>query len=239
MDYFYVKPEDVSSHGLLLRGDESKHAIRVLRKTIGDRIFVTDGNDTMFEAVIAGIGAADTRCDIAAMHRKYNEPAVDVTLAVSVLKNPSRFDFLVEKTTELGIRTIIPLVCERTVSHHDKHQRLEKIACAAMKQCGRSWLPRIQPVQQFDSIIHNSSHWQWKFIPHEKADPGQTLSTVLKPMTDIHSLLVVIGPEGGFSEEEIRKAKEAGFLSVSLGLRRLRTETAAVIATIQSQTVDV
>ena len=111
MDYFYVKPEDVTSHGLTLRGDESKHLIRVLRKNIGDRIFVTDGNELMYEAIIAGIGKADTRCTIAAMHHKYNEPTNEVTLAVSLLKNPARFDYLVEKTTELGVRTILPLTC--------------------------------------------------------------------------------------------------------------------------------
>ena len=118
MDYFYVKIEDVTSHGLTLRGDESKHLIRVLRKNIGDRIFVTDGNEMMYEAVIAEIGKTDTHCTIAAIHHKYNEPSIDVTLAVSLLKNPARFDYLVEKTTELGVRTILPVSCERTISHN-------------------------------------------------------------------------------------------------------------------------
>ncbi len=229
MDYFYVRQEDISSHGLILRGDESKHLVRVMRKNIGDRIFATDGNDTMYEAVITGFGKTDTHCDIAAMHRKYHEQSLDITLAVSLLKNPARFDYLVEKATELGVRTIIPLLSERTIPHHEKHDRLEKIALAAMKQCGRSWLPRIQPLQKFELIAGNSSHWQLKFLPHEKTDSLRTISSELKYHDDLHSLLITIGPEGGFSEDEVALAEHHGFKLISLGLRRLRTETAAVV----------
>lgn len=230
MDYFYVKPEDVTSHGLTLRGDESKHLVRVLRKRIGDRIFVSDGNEMMYEAVIAEIGKKDTHCTIFAMHRKYNEPLTDITLAVSLLKNSARFDYLVEKTTELGVRTILPIICERTLSHNEKHERLAKIALSAMKQCGRSWFPRIQALQSFKSLIENSSHYQLKFILHEKTDSLNTIKTELVFHEDIHLLLIVVGPEGGFTEEEIACAARAGFKSISLGTRRLRTETAAVVA---------
>jgi len=230
MDYFYVKAEEVTSHGLMLRGDESKHLVRVLRKTVGERIFVTDGNDTMYQAVIAEIGKTDTRCDIAAIHRKYNEPHIDVTLAVSLLKNPARFDYLVEKATELGVRTIIPLLCERTIAQSEKHDRLEKIALSAIKQCGRSWLPRIQPLQKLEILAGNSQHWQLKFILHEKSEPSQTISSELKRHDDIHSLIIVIGPEGGFSDSEVIFAQQAGFKTISLGPRRLRAETAAVVA---------
>jgi 16S rRNA (uracil1498-N3)-methyltransferase len=230
MDYFYVKLEDVTSHGLTLRGDESKHLVRVLRKNIGDRIFATDGNEMMYEAVILDIGKTDTHCTIAAMHRKYNEPSVDVTLAVSLLKNPARFEYVIEKTTELGVRTILPISCEHTISRNEKHERLEKIALSAMKQCGRSWLPRIQPLQSFRVFIENSAHYQLKFIFHEKAESSHTIASELKLHEDIHSVLIVVGPEGGFTEDETAYANHAGFKSISLGTRRLRTETAAVVA---------
>jgi 16S rRNA (uracil1498-N3)-methyltransferase len=233
MDYFYVKQEDITHGSITICADESKHLVRVLRKNIGDRIFVTDGNDTMYEAVIAEIGKTDTRCTIAAIHRKYNEPSIDITLAVSLLKNPARFDYLVEKATELGVRTIIPLSCERTISHNEKHNRLEKIALSAMKQCGRSWLPRIQPSQSISTLLSNVTHYQLKFIPHEKTDASHTITSELKLHDDVHSLLIVIGPEGGFSEEEITAAIHAGFKQISLGSRRLRTETAAIAAVSQ------
>jgi len=230
MDYFYTTMEDVTSHGLTLRGDESKHLIRVLRKNIGDRIFVTDGNEMMYEAVVAKIGKTDTECTISAIHHKYNEPAIDVTLAVSPLKNPARFDYLVEKTTELGVRTILPISCERTISHNKKRDRLEKIALSSMKQCGRRWLPRLQPQQNFKSLMDNSMHYQLKLILHEKVHSSRTITSELKFHEDIHSLLIVVGPEGGFTEAEIVVAEHAGFKSVSLGTRRLRAETAAVVA---------
>ena len=230
MDYFYVKHEDVTSHELTLRGDESKHLVRVMRKNIGDRIFVSDGNEMMYEAIIADIGRTDTRCTIAAIHHKYNEPSIDITLAVSLLKNPARLDYLVEKITELGVRTILPISCERTISGREKHERLEKIALSAMKQCGRSWLPRIQPTQNLKSLFENSSHYQLKFILHEKIDSSHTISSELKLHKDVHSLLITVGPEGGFTGEEIALSEHSGFVSVSLGTRRLRTETAAVAA---------
>jgi 16S rRNA (uracil1498-N3)-methyltransferase len=233
MEYFFVRPEDITHGSLAILGEESKHIARVLRKNVGDRIFVTDGNDTMYEAVITGIGKTETRCSIAAMHRKYNEPSVDVTLAVSLLKNPARFDYLVEKATELGVRMILPIICERTISQRGKYDRLEKIALSAMKQSGRSWLPRIQPAQKIETLINNSSHYYLKFMPHEKTEAVCTIKSELKLHEDIHSMLIIIGPEGGFSEAEVNLAMQTGFKQVSLGSRRLRTETAAVVAMSQ------
>jgi 16S rRNA (uracil1498-N3)-methyltransferase len=233
MDYFYAKPEDVGSHGLTLYGDESKHLVRVLRKNVGDRVFVTDGIDTMYETVISAIEKDSARCDILAMHRKYHESPLEVTLAVSLLKNPARFDFLIEKATEMGVRSIIPLLCGRTIPQHEKHDRLEKMALAAMKQCGRCWLPKIHSLQSFETLANNSQHWPLKLIPHEKTDFTQTIIAELKRHEDIHSLLVSIGPEGGFADEEVDLALHNGFKLVSLGPRRLRTETAALTALAQ------
>jgi len=230
VDYFFVKSEDVSHNSLMIRGEEAKHIAKALRKEVGDRVFVTDGNDIMYEAIISKINKTDVRCSVSAIHRRYNENSREITIAVSLLKNPARFDYLIEKTTELGVRMIIPLLCERTIPRRDRHERFEKIALAAVKQCGRSWLPRIQPLQSFSAFLENSHHWHMKFISHEKADLVQTISGELKYHDDANSVLVAIGPEGGFSDEEIDLALRSGFKSISLGPRRLRTETAAVIA---------
>jgi 16S rRNA (uracil1498-N3)-methyltransferase len=233
MEYFFVEQKDVHGHELVLREDESRHLIRVLRKSVGDRIFATDGNDEMYEAIVKEIGKNDVRCDIAAMHRKYHEPSVDVTLAVSNLKNPARLEYLIEKATELGIRTLIPLHCERTIARGNKQDRLQKIALAAMKQCGRSWLPRIQPLQQFQTLVNNSAQWPLRIIPYEKTSSDQTLKKELNRHAEIHSALVVIGPEGGFSDSEMSLALSEGFRQVTLGSRRLRTETAALVVLTQ------
>jgi 16S rRNA (uracil1498-N3)-methyltransferase len=233
MEFFFIQAADVQGHELVLRDDEAKHLIRVLRKTVGDRIFATDGNDTMYEAVIREIGTRDVRCDVAAMHRKYHEPSIDVTLAVSLLKNPARLDYLVEKAAELGVRTLIPILCEHTIARSDKQERLQKIALAAMKQCGRSWLPRIQHPQQYHALISNSAHWPLRIIPYEKAGSDRAMKMELSRHAEIHSALIVIGPEGGFSDSEMNLALSEGFQQVTLGPRRLRTETAALVAVTQ------
>jgi 16S rRNA (uracil1498-N3)-methyltransferase len=230
MEYFYVKPEDVSQNALLIRDDESKHLVRVLRKTVGDRIFATDGLDTMYEAAITEIGKSDTHCNVIAMHRKFNEPSIDITLAVSLLKNPGRFDFLVEKCTELGVRQIIPLICERTISHRDSLKRLEKIALSAMKQCGRSWLPKISNQMKFPELLNSNQHYHLALLPHEQTNQLNTVDAALSNKKDAHKILIAIGPEGGFTDGEEKKASETGFLPVSLGARRLRTETASIVA---------
>ncbi len=230
VDYFFVSPEDVSGNSFVLRGEESKHLARVLRKHVGERIFATDGNDHMYEAFITDVGKKDTHCRIGAVHTKYNEPSQNVALAVSLLKNPARFDFIVEKATELGVRHIIPIRCERTVPVREKRDRLDKIAVAAVKQCARSWRPRIASVAKVNEVFAASGGYGLRIIPHEKADPGQTIEHILGQHPQQNSILIAIGPEGGFTDEEVRAAKEAGFWAVTLGARRLRAETASIAA---------
>jgi len=224
-----VQPNQIVGNAVIVQGEESKHLVRVLRKSVGESVFVTDGNDRMYEAVIVEIGKTETRCTVKAIHHKYHEPVVDATLAVSLLKNPARFDFLVEKATELGVRHILPLKCERTIPSHEKHDRLEKLTVAAMKQCGRSWLPRIAPLMNFDEVLKTSAQ-DLKLLPHEKSDPAQTILATLQHYPGCKSILIVIGPEGGFTDDETERAMNAGFLPVSLGVRRLRAETAAIVA---------
>lgn len=230
MDFFFVEPRDVQGHVAILRGDEFKHLSRVLRKKEGERITLIDGEDHAYEAIIESIGSSETICEIVEVKHRFNETKIDVTLAVSLLRNPARFDVLVEKATELGVRTIIPMTCERTVPRSDKHNRLEKIALAAMKQCGRSWLPRVQPLASFNSVVERAGGFALRLIPHEKTEQSQFIGAVLQHHPDAASALIVIGPEGGFSEEEMKLAIEKGLVPISLGPRRLRAETAAISA---------
>jgi len=230
MDYFFARREDVQGKTLILRDDEFKHLARVLRKKIGDHILVTDGDDNMFEAVIVSFDRSHAECDILATKLRVNEPKTDVTLAVSLLRNPARLDFLVEKATELGVRTIIPLSCERTIPRHEKHSRLEKIALAAVKQSGRSYLPKIFTLTSFETLVGHSKDYSLRLIPHEKTEQSHFIGSVLQHYKRTQSVLLVIGPEGGFSEEELTQAGDNGFVPISLGPRRLRSETAALSA---------
>ncbi len=230
MDYFLASVEDIFESTIVVRGDELRHLSRVLRKKVGDRILVTDGNDRMFEAVIRSIHRDEAACEILQTQLRVNEPKIEVTLAVSLLKNPARYDFLIEKATELGVRTIIPLLCERTIPKHEKHERLLKIALAAVKQSGRSYLPKIFILTSFEAMVHAAREYDLSLIPHERTEQSQYIGSVLKHHPKVRSALIVIGPEGGFTDRELVIASESGCVPISLGPRRLRSETAAISA---------
>lgn len=230
MDFFYVDPKDVHGVVLIIQGDEHKHLARVLRKKVGDHIMVTDGNDHLYEVTIRSFDHNAAECEILDAKQRVNEPKNDITLAVSLLKNPARLDFIVEKATELGVRAIIPMVSERTIPRHEKHTRLEKIALAAMKQCGRSYLPKVFMLSSFDAVVGNADDHDLRLIPHEKTEQSHFVGSVLKHHPNAKSVLILIGPEGGFTEEELRLASDRGFIPISLGPRRLRSETAAISA---------
>ncbi len=230
MDLFVALPEDIHGPSLDLRGDEAKHLVRVMRKRVGDHLFVTDGEDTTYEVTISAIGRDVCHCEIVRMMPRRNEPSVEVTLALSLLKNASRFEYAIEKATEHGVRSVIPLVCERTIVHHHRSDRTEKIALAAMKQAQRSYRPRIFPVTSFETLVANAEHYDLRIIPHEKVEQSHFVGSVLQHHEDKRSVLIVIGPEGGFSDAELETASFHEFIPISLGPRRLRTETAAVSA---------
>lgn len=230
MDYFFVDPKDIHDRVALVRGDEFKHLSRVLRKKEGEHVVLLDGEDHSFDAVIQTIDATHAECEILNVQHRVNEPKIDVTLAVSLLRNPARFDFLVEKVTELGVRTIVPLLCERTIPRSEKHARIEKIALSAMKQCGRSYLPKTQPLTSLASLLAHADDYELRLIPHEKTEQSHFIGSVLQHHPQISSALIVIGPEGGFSEQEMELANEKGLVPISLGPRRLRAETAAISA---------
>ena len=230
MDYFFVDPSDVQETTLQLRGDEVRHLVRVLRKKVGERIMVMDGRGRMFHSIIRSIGRDSVSCEIADVREEVNEPKIHVTLAVSMLKNPARFDLLVEKATELGVRTIIPLECERTIRHEYKHLRLQRIALAAAKQSGRCYVPEIFVRTSFATLVDAADGFDVRLIPHEQTEQSQFIGTVMRHHKDAGRVLVAVGPEGGFADHEFGLASSHGFIPISLGPRRLRTETAAFTA---------
>jgi 16S rRNA (uracil1498-N3)-methyltransferase len=145
-----------------------------------------------------------------------------------MLKNYAKFDFLVEKTTELGVREIIPLATERTIPAHAKVERWHNLALAAMKQSGRSFLPVVRPVMPFDEFLALRDRFDRRVIAHEQHLPTSVVGSVRVSRNS--SVLIAVGPEGGFSDEELAAALENDFLPLYLGERRLRSETAAIIA---------
>lgn len=228
MDYFYTPPSLIRNASLTIEGEELHHLSKVLRKKVGETIYVVDGNEHAYKVIIKSISRSAAECEIQDTLYRWNEPNVEVKLAVALLKNPSRFDFIVEKCTELGVREIIPMRTERTIVSKVHVDRLQKIALSAMKQCGRSFLPPIHPPLIFPEVLTYLERCDQKFITHEKADQMIAGGVGKGIGESVKTLGILIGPEGGFTEEEVQSAVDCGFTPVSLGPRRLRSETAAM-----------
>ena len=231
MQLFYC--EDIAPASLCtLDAEESRHAVRVLRLREGDTINVTDGKGHLYRCQI--VDANDHTClvesdsPLSTLH----SPLSTLHLAVAPTKNPSRMEWLVEKAVEMGVDEITLLQCDHSERSFLKTERLEKLAISAMKQSLHLTLPRINPaVPMCDFIaqtIQKSATRAIKLIAHCEADKPRTLlHEALLPKRDA---VVLIGPEGDFSNEEIALAIDNGFLPVSFGTARLRTETAALYA---------
>jgi 16S rRNA (uracil1498-N3)-methyltransferase len=230
MDYFYCPPGNVAGNELLVEGDEFSHLVHVMRKTEGDEIRVVDGKGNAYDVRLGELRKHTVRCAILRSEERHHEPSREVTLAVGVLKNPSKFDFIVEKATELGVKEIIPLLSERGIARHAKTGRWQKLALAAMKQCGRAYLPLVRELTPFDKLIVGHAQFDLSLVAHEGAegagDPGLGNH-------DYRSVGVLVGPEGGFSESEISRAVALGWKLLYFGERRLRSETAAVAACVK------
>ncbi len=229
-DFFYVPSDHIIDHNIAIVGDEAKHISRVLRKQPGDHIWVVDGAGKAYEAVIRLATVDLIECEIVYEHHHLHEPDIAVTLAVAQLKNPSRMDWIIEKGTELGVRNFIPLQTIRTIARSSKEDRWNNIALASMKQAGRCILPKIFSPMSLQDVLTDSDHYDVKLIPYERTDHILFIGEALKHRKPPRSVLVIIGPEGGFTEDEILQAEHAGCMQVSLGRRRLRTETAAIMS---------
>jgi len=205
--------------------DESRHVVKVLRKKKNDLIRITDGKGSFYEASITHPDSHQCTFDV---RKKFAEPKKDFTIhiAISPTKNADRIEWFVEKAVELGIDEITFIECEHTERQHLKMERLEKMAISAMKQSLKASLPLINPPANFRNIII-ASHTSEKYIAYVDNDNPSHLKNLVKPGS---SYLVLIGPEGDFSEEELILAEARGFNKVSLGPGRLRTETAGMAA---------
>ena len=204
---------------------ESKHCTKVLRKKGGDKINITDGRGFLYEALITIADPNECRFEI---QEKKTEPARSFTIhiAISPTKHPDRFEWFVEKAVELGVDRITLMMCEHTEHTHIKTERLEKIAVSAMKQSLRLTLPKIEGPIDFKTVV-NQAEAVSKYIAYVDSNNPEHLKSVAQRDSDA---MVLIGPEGDFSPQEIVEAVNKNFRKVSLGSNRLRTETAGLAA---------
>lgn len=222
--YFYTTT--IQNDVLTLDEETSRHIVQVLRMEKADHIRLTDGHGHSADAEITT--AHKKHCVVAIQSREFSpQPTNQVSIAISLIKNTSRFEWFLEKATELGTTEIIPLLCTRTESEKFKLERFTGICKSAMLQSQQTWLPRLQEPVAFMELINNCDHHQ-RFIAHCADDDKEHLAAAYDAMLDSH--LILIGPEGDFTPEEIMAAKNAGFVPVSLGNTRLRTETAGIFA---------
>jgi 16S rRNA (uracil1498-N3)-methyltransferase len=238
MTRIFLPPEKLSSQQLIITGDQARHLTLVMRVKPGDTIFVLDGTGYNYECRILSVHKKEIQAEI--IHKKpYTaESPVSITLAQGIPKG-EKMDFIIQKTTELGIKKVVPLITELSqVRHTEKVERWRKIAFSASQQSGRDKIPSIGEPIDFNKFLLSlrglpqplqtkQSHFGIIFSEDEKE---QNLKKILNELKGTPDITLLVGPEGGFSKDELHGAIRKGFISASLGPRILRTETAPLTA---------
>lgn len=224
MELYFAK--EISGELFRFTEDESRHLIKVLRHNVGDEINITNGKGNLFKGVI--VDNHPKRCLVQIISLSEQEKIWKgyIHLAVSPTKNISRIEWLMEKITEIGIDEISLLRCKFSERKVMKSSRLEKIIISAMKQSVKMHLPVLNEIENFDQFMKKDVQGE-KLLAWCQENPVHNLSATYQTGGDV---TIVIGPEGGFCEEEIALAKSFDYKTISLGRSRLRTETAALVA---------
>ena len=234
MARFFVPRKNITDQRATVEGPELDHLRKVLRLGPGDPIIVFDDAGWEHEAVIRSLSAQAAQIDLLRSVQAERESPLQLTLAVGLTKG-EKMDFVVEKATELGVQAIVPFFSAYTVPKLDQRkiekrgERWQKIALSAAKQCGRTRIPEIFPLIDFENMVQQTTG-PLNLLFWEK-EAHQTLKQVHATDPDARSILLVIGPEGGLSDREADLAQRHGFKAIRLGRRILRAETAAVAAT--------
>jgi 16S rRNA (uracil1498-N3)-methyltransferase len=218
--------ENISSTDL--NEETSRHILQVLRMHEGEHLKLTDGKGKIAEAEI--LSSTKKHCSVKILHEKFIEQRLPhVTIAISLVKNSSRFEWFVEKVTELGIFAIVPLICERTERQKFRHDRFVNICKSAMLQSMQAWMPVLHEPMNFEEVVSSASQAQ-RFIAHCAEGERRELKDTFN--SDAASHIILIGPEGDFTSAEISFAFQNSFSAVALGPTRLRTETAGVYSAV-------
>ncbi len=224
MHLFYTP--GINSTEYTLTEEESKHCVRVLRLKVGDPVYLIDGIGGFYYAKISDDHPKKCVVSVYQSIKDYGKRNYHLTIAIAPTKNIDRFEWFLEKATEIGIDRIIPFVSQQSERKVLKVERLNKIINSAMKQSKQAYLPKLEDLCTFDELL-NLELPDKRFIAHCFDDDKY----YLKNETNKHdNVIVLIGPEGDFTMTEVEKAVESGFKPVTLGNTRLRTETAGIVA---------
>lgn len=246
MPKFFTARENISDTQIVIDNDDVNHISRVLRLDVGDKITVCDGRGCDYTARIEEIGSRKIICAILEKYKSSTEPNIEVTLFQGLPK-ASKMDYIIQKTTELGITKIVPCTLSRCVvklenqkAEAKKTERWQKVAEAAAKQSGRGVVPQISAPMTLDEALKELKNYDICFAPYE-CEEQNNIKSVLLSKAEPKKVGFIIGPEGGFDPAEIEKIKSAGIPTVTLGRRILRTETAgeAVLSMIMYEIGDI
>jgi len=225
MQLFYNPSLTPNTERFTFDREESKHIVKVLRKKEGDILYVTNGLGFLFKVEIV-IGM-DTKCQVKIISSEKKNPlSYQLHLVVAPTKMNDRYEWFLEKATEIGVTSITPIICDRSEKKFTKNDRFEKIIHSAAKQSLQSYFPILNEAVSFKEFLNNNKNQGSLFIAHCEESSKQSLKELIRKGTEI---TLLIGPEGDFSENEIKLAIEKNYLPVTMGDTRLRTETAAIV----------
>ena len=225
--FFFI--ENISSDSVQLDESNSKHIVQVLRMEEGEKLNLTDGKGNLYTASIVKADKKKCLVNIVGIEKAL-PPDRKISICISLLKNSNRFEWFLEKATEIGITDIVPLLCKRTEKQNFRMDRMQQILISAMIQSKQCWMPSLHEPVKFNSFIdsENPNSFQQKFVAHCIPEEKRNLADLLN--SDLSSQIILIGPEGDFTNDEIDKARQHHFIPVALGESRLRSESAGIVA---------
>jgi len=226
---FFVPTGQVKNGRIFITGTDAAHIRNVLRMGTGDTFSVIDGHSNQYQVVIEKMEHEKIVCRIAKCWKKQNEQSRETVLVQAIPKG-SKMDFIIEKATELGVSRIVPVITERTI-HRPKvlPERWKRLAKQASQQCGRTDLPEVSEITAFRDLLAEINSGDLVLVAWE-GEEKSGLAKAVSSCPGAKKIWIIIGPEGGFSQDEICRAKSAGAVTVSMGKRILRAETAGMAA---------
>ncbi|HMO31794.1 MAG TPA: RsmE family RNA methyltransferase [Lacibacter sp.] len=229
LPYFFLEEAGAAATQLELPDETARHVVQVLRMQPGQALHLTNGSGLLLTAAV--VEAHKKKAVVRVVERQeVLPPARRITIAISLLKNTNRFEWFLEKATELGVAGIVPLLCERTERQQFRPDRMKGILVSALQQSRQCWLPVLHPPVKLSHFLEQPAPGGLNLIAHCAEDEKQSLAAL--DMHEYADCRILIGPEGDFSAAEIAQARAAGYSPVTLGETRLRTETAGVAAAV-------
>ena len=226
MKRFYSN--NIQSHFIYLENEEAQHCTKVLRCKMDDVVEVLNGSGILYEGIISNIQRHEVQISIQKIVKEQKENPNKLSIAICPTKNPARLEWFLEKATEIGVVNIYPILSDRTEKQSVKHERMQNIIVSAAKQSGQLFFPIIHAVQPLKTLLDSPLQYNQYFIAHCE-DQKQHLKNIYKKN---ESALLLIGPEGDFTKDEITAAINKNYIPVSLGNSILRVETAGLVACV-------